>query len=853
MEEPLIDQEYSQSRSSGGSGLGRSGNRRLQDGSNASTTTDTFSQLSARTSNFSERPGEGSSTEANLESIDYLPANNAPWRKHITKQEKLRSDWVRWYMMAIIGFAIGLLGYALYTFIDALASFRYNVIHAALELRDKSSVGAIILAILLTTVMTSGLVLASSLTVVYIAPQAAASGVPEVMAYLNGCLMRKVFNIRTLLVKFASCVLAVASGLPVGPEGPMIHLGAILGAGISQGESTTLGFAFPIFPSLRNSKDKRDFITAGVAAGVAVAFGTPIGGLLFAFEEIASFWQRSLGWQIFFSCMCATFALNLFQSAEYALDNGHFGLFANSGVIFEISQTISTHALALIPAVVIGLFCGVASVWFCRISQWMASIRKKHIVPRGKIALVLEPVILGAIFVSIMAFLPIMWECKPVPPLVAKHNGKNETWSGLELYICKTTDTSDDGSPTLYNEMASLAFGTGEDTVKQLLSRNANQAFGYPSMLVFLVIYFVGAACANGMAISSGLFVPMLVIGSLIGRLTGMLFLDLFVGRHNDFQPPSPWAWINPGVFALIGAGAFMGGVTRLTIALVVIIMEMSSEVHFVLPIMAAVMTAKSIADALEHHSIYEMALVNRKIPFLSGEGMGQNMKLLETLTVSRVMCPNVVVVNIEERISSLRLLLKETSHNGFPVVTDSKDGNYKVYTGFITRDHLQVILRSAFYRLSSFDTSMKSIDDAGGMQAPKLVLDLELSFEELNKRYVSHRARSLLQMHDEIAMSEPVVAEWIEDETTGGQASRDHKNFENVSINLRPFVNTSAIAIHTSFSVARTYILFRTLGLRHLTILDESNQVTGIVTRKDLTSDKLDKALETHRQDSFL
>ena len=468
----------------------------------------------------------------------------------------------------------------------------------------------------------------------------------------------------------------------------------------------------------------------------------------------------------------------------------------------------------------------------------MAKIRKKHIEPRGKIALMLEPVILGALFVSILAFLPILWECKPVPSSVAKHSAKNETWSGLELYLCQ----KDDGAATTYNEMASLAFGTGEDTVRQLLSRNANQAFGYSSMLIFLAVYFVGAACANGMAISSGLFVPMLVIGSLLGRLTGILFLDLFIGRDNQFAPPSPWAWINPGVFALIGAGAFMGGVTRLTIALVVIIMEMSSEVHFVLPIMTAIMTAKWLADALEPHSVYEMALVNRKIPFLSGEGMGEN-KLLETLTVSRVMSPNVLSVNLEERISSLRLLLKQTPHNGFPVVTPSKDGSHEVYAGFITRDHLQVILRSAFYKLSSFDTSMKNVDNAGGMQAPKLVLDLELSFEELNKKYISQKARSLLKMHDEIAMSEPA--------TVGD--SQDHQNFENVSINLRPFVNTSAIAIQTSFSVARTYILFRTLGLRHLTVLGESNEIVGIVTRKDLTSEKLSKALHTARQDAFI
>lgn len=80
------------------------------------------------------------------------------------------------------------------------------------------------------------------------------------------------------------------------------------------------------------------------------------------------------------------------------------------------------------------------------------------------------------------------------------------------------------------------------------------------------------------MEIASGMFVPMLLIGAVLGRLAGLLMVDVFpVDPGSMWWLPASdaqWKWIDPGVFAVVGAAAFMGGVTRLTVALAAIMME---------------------------------------------------------------------------------------------------------------------------------------------------------------------------------------------------------------------------------------------------------------------------------------
>ena len=52
-------------------------------------------------------------------------------------------------------------------------------------------------------------------------------------------------------------------------------------------------------------------------------------------------------------------------------------------------------------------------------------------------------------------------------------------------------------------------------------------------------------------------------------------------------------------------------------------------------------------------------------------------------------------------------------------------------------------------------------------------------------------------------------------------------------TIDLGPYINSSAVAVQETFSIERTYTVFRTMGLRHLVVVDRHNHVKGIVTRK--------------------
>ena len=70
--------------------------------------------------------------------------------------------------------------------------------------------------------------LAAMLTLFW-APGASGSGVAESMSYMNGISYPGLIGINTIIVKSIGAVFAVAGGIKVGKEGPLAHIGSIMG------------------------------------------------------------------------------------------------------------------------------------------------------------------------------------------------------------------------------------------------------------------------------------------------------------------------------------------------------------------------------------------------------------------------------------------------------------------------------------------------------------------------------------------------------------------------------------------------------------------------------------------------
>jgi chloride channel 7 len=222
-----------------------------------------------------------------------------------------------WASFTLVGFAAGIVAFIMDFLVDKLVLLKWS---ASQVLMSTSMNKALIIFLSLSSLF-AGI---ASLLTVYVGPGAIASGTPELMAYLNGIDYPKFIGLKTLFVKVFGLSLAVSAGLCIGKEGPLAHIGAILGHGV-------LYLPMNFLKKFRNETFKREIACAGAAAGVSAAFGSPIGGSLFIYEvsRPSTFWSFELMWKIFFCSSISTFVLNILS----CLRKGEDVSITNAGLI----------------------------------------------------------------------------------------------------------------------------------------------------------------------------------------------------------------------------------------------------------------------------------------------------------------------------------------------------------------------------------------------------------------------------------------------------------------------------------------------------------------------------------------
>jgi len=499
---------------------------------------------------------------------------------------------------------------------------------------------------------------------VYLEPVAAGSGIPEIKCYLNGIALPRIVRVKTLICKVMGVTFSVAAGLPVGKEGPMVHSGAVVAAGMSQGRTKCGGVdtSFSKFSDFRNDREKRDFVACGAAAGVSSAFGAPIGGVLFSLEEGASYWNTKLTWRAFFCSMITLGTLFAIKNVDAAWGQLDIEKLFSFGEFNSLTGEASNFSIwELILFIIVGCIGGLIGACFNAANESLTKWRMLN-VNSSKIRRVLE-VALVSILVSTLSFvMPLLWNrCTELPNEI-------QDWSNQEMKLVAALVPFKCIPRKEYNEVASLIFTEADTAIKQLFhfreaGKDVSSTFSSAALFLFFLPYISTAVLTYGIAVPSGLFVPSLLSGAAFGRLCGHLLhkLDHTNGTFAD-----------SGTYALMGAAAVLGGMARMTISLTVILLEATGDMQYVLPLMLTLMAARFTGNVF-NEGLYDIHINLKNIPFLQEEipTIAERYEIV----AGQVMSTDVKCLRPVERAGVVYDLLSSCSHNCFPIVDTTSGG----------------------------------------------------------------------------------------------------------------------------------------------------------------------------------
>ncbi len=395
----------------------------------------------------------------------------------------------------------------------------------------------------------------------------------------------------------------IGFGGSVGAEAPIVLTGSAI--------ASNLGKFFKL-----DQKTLMLLVGCGAAGAIGGIFKAPIAGLVFVLEVLMLDMTLTSIAPLLISSITAT-------AMAYILSGNSF-MFQ-----FTITEDFSVHRIPYL--ILLGIICGLASLYFTRGMNRIEQYFKKFQNPYSKLAI-------GGLMLSGLIFI--------FPPL----------------------------------------YGEGYETISQLLNGNAGstldrslflQLGDSPLVIIAYLTLIVGfkifaTAATNGAGGVGGIFAPSLFVGALTG----------FIVAHtlNQFQLDMPTE-----NFALAGMSGLMSGVMHAPLTGIFLIAELTGSYKLFMTLMIVSTVSYLTIIIFEPHSLYAMRLAQK------GELLTHNKDkaVLTLLKTDNVIETDLTELSPDMTLGELVKIISHSKRNIFPVV----DPVTRVLQGVVLLDEVRNIM----------------------------------------------------------------------------------------------------------------------------------------------------------------
>eukprot|EP00878_Enallax_costatus_P010897 GHUV01011381.1.p1 GENE.GHUV01011381.1~~GHUV01011381.1.p1 ORF type:complete len:670 (+),score=126.18 GHUV01011381.1:946-2955(+) len=382
----------------------------------------------------------------------------------------------------------------------------------------------------------------------------------------------------------------------LGKEGPMLHGGSILAVifGSSNWFKQKMDVASH-WGTYTYNRDLRDLVACGAACGVCTAFKAPVGGVLFSME-MSTRWRKELTWRCFL--VSAITIVVVRYSTTVCLSRGHCTNLG-WGSLAWFQQAYPTPYGQTWAFVLLAIVGGYIASLFTAFNTWVCLLRKRW--SKWFSFRILEVCVISVITSIVLFAMPLGGRCHKCDTDTLDHcvvgASRFMTFAG---YGCSS------GS---YNDLAVLVFNPQGFKIQALFAAPSG-TFHMSSLLLYSAFYYFLAAITYGAFIPSGLFTVSLIFGGCFGRIWAELLV--WVGAIDASEPGLV------GIYALLGAASFLGGLMRMSASMCLVLMEMTGAPNTLPFLMMVLIISKGVGDRF-NYSVFDHQIMLKGFAFIGG------------------------------------------------------------------------------------------------------------------------------------------------------------------------------------------------------------------------------------------